>query len=151
MKPVASSVLPENGTIFSSYALALTGRLVVGYDFSLRPWMSSAFYLYIQKNPANDSAHMSTEKVEYDRAPLPETVDHEKEAKKLWEKDAHFRDNQGSKEAPKATTGSKEAPGDESVDYESMTVPELKDLAQKRGVHVTSDMRKDEIIDALED
>lgn len=34
--------------------------------------------------------------------------------------------------------------------YEEMTVPELKDLAEKRGVEVFSDARKAEIISALE-
>jgi hypothetical protein len=42
-------------------------------------------------------------------------------------------------------------PGTESqdVDYESKTVPELKDLAAERGVDVPYDARKDEIIKAL--
>jgi Rho termination factor, N-terminal domain len=51
-----------------------------------------------------------------------------------------------------STTTTSETPviGDEAVDYESMTVAELKDLAAQRNVHLTSDMRKDEIIAALE-
>jgi Rho termination factor, N-terminal domain len=41
-------------------------------------------------------------------------------------------------------------PGEgEQVDYESKTVPELKDLAAERGVDVPYDARKDEIIKAL--
>jgi len=34
-------------------------------------------------------------------------------------------------------------------EYEEMTVPELRDLADERGVDVKSDARKDEIIEAL--
>ena len=37
----------------------------------------------------------------------------------------------------------------EKVDYNDMTVAELKDLAQKRGVEIHSDMLKDDIIKAL--
>jgi hypothetical protein len=40
------------------------------------------------------------------------------------------------------------APGEE-VDYESMTVPELKDLAASRGIEVQSDWLKHDIITAL--
>jgi hypothetical protein len=36
------------------------------------------------------------------------------------------------------------------TDYESLTVPELKDLADKRGIELLSDARKAEIIAALE-
>jgi hypothetical protein len=35
-------------------------------------------------------------------------------------------------------------------DYESLTVPELKDLAEKRGIALLHDARKAEIIAALE-
>lgn len=38
----------------------------------------------------------------------------------------------------------------EKQDYESMTVPELKELAKERGVDVGWDARKDEIVTALE-
>lgn len=43
------------------------------------------------------------------------------------------------------------APGEEleAVNYEEKTVPELKDLANERGVEVPYDARKDEIIKAL--
>ena len=37
-----------------------------------------------------------------------------------------------------------------TTDYESLTVPELKDLAEKRGIEVPHDARKAEIIAALE-
>ena len=37
-----------------------------------------------------------------------------------------------------------------TTDYESMTVPELKELADKRGIELLSDARKAEIIAALE-
>lgn len=37
----------------------------------------------------------------------------------------------------------------EQVDYNDMTVAELKDLAHKRGVEIHSDMLKDDIIKAL--
>jgi hypothetical protein len=37
----------------------------------------------------------------------------------------------------------------DGVDYESMTIPELKDLADQRGVALTSDMHKAEIVAAL--
>lgn len=36
------------------------------------------------------------------------------------------------------------------TDYESLTVPELKELADKRGIELLSDARKAEIIAALE-
>jgi hypothetical protein len=36
-------------------------------------------------------------------------------------------------------------------DYEELTVPELKELASKRGLEVASDARKDDIIDALKE
>jgi hypothetical protein len=38
----------------------------------------------------------------------------------------------------------------EPTNYEELTVPELKDLADKRGVEILSDARKAEIIAALE-
>ena len=38
----------------------------------------------------------------------------------------------------------------ESTNYEELTVPELKDLAEKRGIELLSDARKAEIIAALE-
>jgi hypothetical protein len=38
----------------------------------------------------------------------------------------------------------------ETQDYEAMTVPDLKELAKERGVEVSWDARKDEIITALE-
>lgn len=90
---------------------------------------------------------MDTQTKNPNAAPAPETVDHTKEAERLWKADDEFRKNQGSKELPKGSA----AKSDEAVDYESMTVAELKDLAHKRGITVTSDMRKDEIIEALED
>lgn len=34
-------------------------------------------------------------------------------------------------------------------DYESHTVPELREMAEKRGIEVKSDARKDEVIEAL--
>ena len=37
-----------------------------------------------------------------------------------------------------------------TTDYESLTVPELKDLAEKRGIEISSDARKAEIIAVLE-
>jgi hypothetical protein len=41
--------------------------------------------------------------------------------------------------------------GEDAVNYDEMTVAELKDLARKRGVEIPSDARKDEIIEALEE
>jgi hypothetical protein len=38
-----------------------------------------------------------------------------------------------------------------SVNYDELTVAQLKDLARQRGVEVPSDARKDEIIDALKE
>ena len=43
-----------------------------------------------------------------------------------------------------------EPPGEESDELEEMTVPELRDLADERGVELSSDMRKADIIEALE-
>jgi hypothetical protein len=37
----------------------------------------------------------------------------------------------------------------DDYDYESHTVPELRELADKRGIEIKSDARKDEIIEAL--
>jgi hypothetical protein len=84
-----------------------------------------------------------TPKTDPNAAPAPETVDHTKQAEKLWAADAERHKNQGSKEEGGAK-------GDEATDYDSLTVPELKDLAHKRGLQISSDMRKDEIIAALE-
>jgi len=46
--------------------------------------------------------------------------------------------------------GVADAAGDEGVDYNDFTVAELKDMAHKRGVPVSADMLKDDIIKALE-
>lgn len=83
------------------------------------------------------------------RAPQAGTVEPQKEHDRLIKEDRERFENQGQKDASAnpATAGK---PGDESVDYESLTIPELKDLAHKRGITISSDMRKDEIIDALE-
>lgn len=35
------------------------------------------------------------------------------------------------------------------IDYEAHTVPELREMADERGIEIKSDARKDEIIDAL--
>jgi hypothetical protein len=45
--------------------------------------------------------------------------------------------------APKAATPAE--------NYEEKTVVELKELAHQRGIHINSDMRKDEIIATLEE
>lgn len=63
----------------------------------------------------------------------------------------HLTKGHSSKEGNLGKPSSGSSPrGDESVDYEEMTIPELKDLAHKRGVEISHDMRKDEIIAALE-
>ena len=41
------------------------------------------------------------------------------------------------------------APAQGEIDYESHTVPELREMAAARGIEVKSDARKDEIIEAL--
>lgn len=82
------------------------------------------------------------------RAPKPETVDSTKEAERLTEADRQFGLNQGSKEAVDKPPGAPAA--DEAIDYEEMTIPELKDMAYKRRIQISHDMRKDEIIAALE-
>lgn len=50
-------------------------------------------------------------------------------------------------------TGKGKPRGDESTltdeEYEAHTVPELREMAEQRGIEVKSDARKDEIIDAL--
>jgi Rho termination factor, N-terminal domain len=81
------------------------------------------------------------------RAPAPETIDHQKEHERLTKEDRERWENQGSKEAGAATKAATAEP----EDYESQTVVELKELAHKRGIEITSDMRKDEIIAALEE
>jgi hypothetical protein len=51
---------------------------------------------------------------------------------------------------PLEVPGGPEHKATPKVDYESKTVVELKDLAKERGVEVSWDARKDEIIKALE-
>jgi hypothetical protein len=77
-------------------------------------------------------------------APAPETVDRAKESERLTMADRKLQDGQSSKETVAPEKREKEE------DYDSMTVAELKELAHKRGVQVSSDWRKDEIIEALE-
>lgn len=50
-------------------------------------------------------------------------------------------------EVTQAESGAGKSTKDE--DLESYTVPELKDLAEKRGIEIHSDMLKSDIIDAL--
>lgn len=51
-------------------------------------------------------------------------------------------------EQPKPEQAADQTP-EGQVDYNDMTVAELKDLAHKRGVEIHSDMLKDDIIKAL--
>src|SRR4029077_11253696 len=53
-------------------------------------------------------------------------------------------------EGTKVPADSKQATAKQQVDYESQTVPELRELAKERGVEIGWDARKDEIIEALE-
>jgi hypothetical protein len=60
---------------------------------------------------------------------------------------------QNPQPGPSTAAGTGSAPpaeaAPEQVDYNDMTVAELKDLAHKRGVEIHSDMLKDDIIKAL--
>lgn len=60
-------------------------------------------------------------------------------------------ENEARAKAAKGQTKSKGEDTDSDTDYESMTVPELRDLAHQRGIDVASNARKEEIIDALEE
>lgn len=97
------------------------------------------------RSPWPETSTIAERREEQDkhRAPQAGTVEPEKEQERLFNQDRERFDNQGAKEATAAR-------GDETVDYESMTVPELKELAHKRGVAINHEMRKDEIIAALE-
>jgi hypothetical protein len=55
------------------------------------------------------------------------------------------------KQQGEAGAGHHKATGQEMTDeeYESHTVPELREMADERGIEIKSDARKDEIIEAL--
>lgn len=83
--------------------------------------------------------------------PTKEEIETRKKAGDPSLGEAPFRDAMRAagrgEEADKATRPT--AGGDEAVNYDDMTVAELKDLAHKRGVEIHSDMLKDDIIAAL--
>lgn len=90
---------------------------------------------------------MNTEKHVY-----PGPLNPALELERTMREDADKRHPPGKADDKTATATATKAPaGDEAVDYETLTVVELKELAAKRGIHISSDMRKDEIIEALED
>lgn len=93
--------------------------------------------------------------------PTPEEIETRKKAGDPSLGEKPFRDAMQAagrgKEADEATRptkaqagGQPAGEGEETTNYDDMTVAELKDLAHKRGVEIHSDMLKDDIIAALE-